>query len=235
VGSALFAAVLLARSPQFYPWLGPVIVALGIVAAALLVIPRPRLALAGVVLGVAVLLAGPAAYSFDTINTAYAGGDPQAGPQTRVEFAGLRPTDGRPADGPPRAGFPGQPGAGGPPAFGSVTFDDQVISFLAAHHTTERWLVAVTSSAEAAPLQLATGVPVMAIGGFNGGDDALTVEQLQAYVDAGQLRYIMLGGGLIGGVSGNAEFAALTAWVREHGTAVPNAGSGTLYDLRPAG
>ncbi|MDL2335512.1 MAG: glycosyltransferase family 39 protein [Chloroflexota bacterium] len=250
LGSAVLAAVLLARSPQFYPWLGPVIVALGIGAAALLVIPRPRLALAGAALGVAVLLIGPAAYSLDTISSAYAGGDPQAGPQTRAEFAGLRPTDGLPGvgfptggrppdgfpgDGRPTDGLPdGQPG-GGPPAFGSVKFDDELISFLESNHTSEIWLVAVTSSAEAAPLQLATGVHVMAIGGFNGGDDALTVDRLQAYVDAGQLRFIVLGGGLIGGAGGNAQFAALTAWVQEHGTPVPNAGSGTLYDLRPSG
>jgi hypothetical protein len=75
----------------------------------------------------------------------------------------------------------------------------------------------------------------MAIGGFNGGDDALTVEQLQSYVESGQLRYIVLGGGFIGGGNSNAQFAALTDWVEAHATPVPNAGGGTLYDLRPAG
>ena len=110
-----------------------------------------------------------------------------------------------------------------------------MISFLTANHATETWLVAVPSSAEAAPLQLATGIPVMAIGGFNGGDDALTVEQLQAYVDSGQLRYIILGGALIGGPNTSNDLRALSDWVEAHGTLVSNAGGGTLYDLQPAG
>ena len=255
-GSALLAAVLLAHSPDFYPSLGIVIVALGMIAAALLLFTASRVAIAGAALGLAVVLMGPSAYAIDTLNTAYSGGDPHAGPQARSELGALGPGNGRPGvgvgfpgnpgDGRPGGGFPGggfpgggfpgggQPGAGGFPA-GGATADNALISFLAANHTTETWLVAVSSSADAAPLQLATGVPVMAIGGFNGSDDALTVEQLQAYVESGQLRYIILGGAQFGGPSGRTQFAAVTSWVEQHGTPVPDVGSGTLYDLRPAG
>jgi 4-amino-4-deoxy-L-arabinose transferase-like glycosyltransferase len=116
---------------------------------------------------------------------------------------------------------------------GTGSADSALISYLQAHHAGETWLVAVTSSAEAAPLQLATGVPVIAIGGFNGGDDALNVDQLRAYVESGQLRYIMLGGQRIGDANGTSS--ELTTWVTANGTPVSDVGSGTLYDLRPSG
>ena len=249
-GSALVAALLLVRTPDFYPWLAPAIVVVGVGAAGLLVLPQPRLAVAGAALAMAALLAGPAAYALDTINSAHSGGDPQAGPITS-ELAGFRPGDGLPGvfpgDGQPGVlpgdgrpgGFPpgGRPGinpgdGAGPAGPGGGSVDDALISYLEAHHASETWLVAVASSGEAAPLQLATGVPVMAIGGFNGGDAALTVDQLQAYVESGQLRYIMLGGERIGGAGGSSS--ELTTWVTAHGTRVSDVGSGTLYDLRPS-
>ena len=70
----------------------------------------------------------------------------------------------------------------------------------------------------------------MAMGGFSGGDDALTVEQLKAYVANGQLRYVLLGGE-DGGFRGSAS---IDQWVTTHGTQVTSAGGGTLYDLAGA-
>jgi 4-amino-4-deoxy-L-arabinose transferase-like glycosyltransferase len=237
-GTAVLAAVLLARTPDFLPWLGVTIFALGVVAAALLLLPARRLALAGAVLGVAVLVTGPSAYAADSINRSYSGGDPQAGPVANDLFAGGPPPfgfpgDGRPGDGRPGDGRPpvGAGGFGGP---GQTSVDLALVSYLTANHGTETWLVAVPSSAQAAPIQLTTGMPVMAIGGFNGGDGALTLDLLRAYVANGQLRYIMLGGGDIGGPSNSTAYAALTTWVRANGTLVPNVGIGQLYDLSPS-
>ena len=98
----------------------------------------------------------------------------------------------------------------------------------------ETWLVAVTSAGEAADLQLKSGVPVMATGGFSGGDDALTVDQLKAYVAQGQLRYIVLGGQGRGGPDGGGS-SQMSQWVQDHGTVVTVVGNGTLYDLAGAG
>jgi 4-amino-4-deoxy-L-arabinose transferase-like glycosyltransferase len=248
-GTALLAAVLLTRTPSFYPWLAPVIVATGVGTAVLLLIPRRRLAMAGLILALATILAGPAAYAFDTMNTAYAGGDPSAGPAARSDLTGFAPGGGRPnwfandgrpgtfpgdgRPGTPPDGNPGvNPGGSVPGAPGVATYDKELLSYLVSHHAGETWLVAVNSSGEAAPLQLASGVPVMSIGGFNGGDSALSVEQLQKYVESGQLRYLVLAGERFG--SAGSDYAALSIWVRDHGTLVLDVGGGTLYDLRPS-
>jgi 4-amino-4-deoxy-L-arabinose transferase-like glycosyltransferase len=249
-GSAALATILLLRTPNVYPWLAPAVAVAGVAAAVLLLVPRRRLAVAGAVLAFSALLAGPAVYALETMNTAYSAGDPQAGPATAAGFTALpgnpgqvgQPGDGTTIDGRP-AGFPGgapdgarpdanPDGAPGPAVPGVGSVDDALISYLAVHHGSETWLVAVSSSSEAAPIQLATGLPVMAVGGFSGGDAALTVDQLQAYVESGQLRYILLGSQRIGGSDG--QFSALTAWVTEHGSLVTEVGSGALYDLQPA-
>ena len=125
-GSAVLAWSLLDRSPAFVPGLGVVVVA---VAALVLVIvalrPRPDRApaqLGAIVLGLAVLLAGPAAYAAYTMTTAYGGGDPAAGPATAGVrggpggFGGGFATGAQPgaiAGTQPLGGFGGGPGGGG--------------------------------------------------------------------------------------------------------------------------
>jgi len=79
------------------------------------------------------------------------------------------------------------------------------------------WLVAVPSAQEASTIILLTGRPVIAMGGFTGGDPAMTVDELQRYVREGRLRYIILGGRM--GPGGGAN-SAVTAWVQKNGTAV---------------
>jgi 4-amino-4-deoxy-L-arabinose transferase-like glycosyltransferase len=77
------------------------------------------------------------------------------------------------------------------------------------------------------------GLPVMAWGGFNGGDPILTVDRISQMADQGRLRFVLLqegGGGRpltasAQGLTGTAaaDFArrqALPAWVREHGSRV---------------
>ena len=53
-----------------------------------------------------------------------------------------------------------------------------------------------------AGLQLASGVPVMPMGGFMGSDPAPTLAQFQEYVATGQVRYFVEGGGPGGGMGG---------------------------------
>ncbi|MFF9751866.1 ArnT family glycosyltransferase [Streptomyces sp. NPDC014344] len=97
------------------------------------------------------------------------------------------------------------------------------------------WAAAAVGAQNAASYQLATGEPVMAIGGFNGTDPSPTLAQFQQYVEDGRIHYFVSGGGGGGGMGGGTGASArITAWVRATFKEV-TAGSTTLYDLtRPA-
>ena len=68
-----------------------------------------------------------------------------------------------------------------------------LIAFLQANHHGERFLLATPSAQLASPLIIATGEPVMAMGGFHGLDPILTPERLARLVEERQVRFIMLG------------------------------------------
>ncbi|MFD6873231.1 MULTISPECIES: glycosyltransferase family 39 protein [unclassified Streptomyces] len=53
------------------------------------------------------------------------------------------------------------------------------------------WAAAAVGSQNAASYQLASGEPVMPIGGFNGSDPSPTLEQFQAYVKAGRIHWFI--------------------------------------------
>jgi 4-amino-4-deoxy-L-arabinose transferase-like glycosyltransferase len=94
------------------------------------------------------------------------------------------------------------------------------------------WVAAAVGSNSAAGLQLATGLPVMPIGGFNGSDPSPTLEQFQRYVAEDKIHYF-LGGGGPGGMQadGGADSAAeIAAWVQETYQAT-TIGGVTVYDL----
>ncbi|MDQ3871841.1 MAG: hypothetical protein M3301_09545 [Chloroflexota bacterium] len=83
---------------------------------------------------------------------------------------------------------------------------------------------------EAASIQLATRLPVMAMGGFSGGDPAPTLQQLKYYVASGQLRYVLIGGR--GGPGPSSS--DVTDWVTANGKVVAEVGGGAFYDLSGA-
>ena len=72
----------------------------------------------------------------------------------------------------------------------------------------------------------------MTIGGFTGSDPTPTVAELAAMVKAGELRYVLVGGGGMGGPAGSSS-SELATWAEAHGTAVTDAGvtNGTLYEV----
>ncbi|GGV01461.1 hypothetical protein GCM10010182_18720 [Actinomadura cremea] len=108
------------------------------------------------------------------------------------------------------------PGGAGGPGLGGV--DEQMIDYLEENQGDATWLVAVSSAQEASQIILRTGRAAIAMGGFTGGDPAMTVDRLRELVEDGKLRYIVLGGRM-GGPGGRGD-ADVTAWVREHGTLV---------------
>ena len=87
-------------------------------------------------------------------------------------------------------GFGGQGGPGG-----GNQIDQQLLSYLEKNQGSTKYLVAVTSSQTADPIIISTGKPVMALGGFSGNDDILTVSQLAQLVKNGTVRYFLLDGG----------------------------------------
>ncbi|HKC07179.1 MAG TPA: hypothetical protein VKJ67_09945, partial [Methylomirabilota bacterium] len=122
-----------------------------------------------------------------------------------------------------------------------------LIAFLRVNHHGERFLLATPSAQLASPVIIATGEPVMAMGGFHGLDPILTTERLARLVAERQVRFVMLGDLSIASRFMGAEAAGrpLADWVRAHGRPVDPAlwsgpaaafGRGVrrqLYDLNP--
>ncbi|MFC5825341.1 ArnT family glycosyltransferase [Nonomuraea insulae] len=94
------------------------------------------------------------------------------------------------------------------------------------------WVAATVGSNNAAGYQLASGRPVMAVGGFNGTDPAPTVEQFKQYVAEKKIHYFVgTGTGGAGRSTGGSDDAAeIAAWVQETFTAT-TVGSTTVFDL----
>ena len=239
LASAIWAWALLARTPDFAPGLGSAILVVGAVTAALIAMPsrlvRGRLAMAALALAFAALLAGPAAYAHDTMGSALSGGDPSAGPTVPGSEA-----IGGGRVGPPGGGGVGGLGGAGVGGPGGAAVDQDVLDYLVTNRGDATWIVAVSGSGSAAPIQLATGLPVMTMGGFNGGDASPTLTEFQAYVANGQIRFLIAGGdgpgggmpgGMPGGPGSNGE---VTSWATANCTAVIVSGT-TIYDCAPAG
>jgi hypothetical protein len=103
------------------------------------------------------------------------------------------------------------------------------------------WVAATSSAQTAAPIELATGRSVMAIGGFTGSDPAMTLARFRALVLAGKIGYYIAGGDGPGGGPGGAgpgggsdSAASISSWVEGTFTATTIGGT-TVYDLHTSG
>jgi hypothetical protein len=67
------------------------------------------------------------------------------------------------------------------------------------------WTAATVGSNSAAGVQIASGEPIMAVGGFNGTDPAPTLAQFQQWVEQGKIHYFLGGGGFGGGRFGGSR------------------------------
>ena len=231
--SAIWAYILLDRSPDWNPGLKVVILAFGLGAVALItagpVRSRPLATAVGSV-AIFAALAGPAAYTLDTVTASHTGAIPSAGPALATTgFAAGPPNGGR--FGPPQTGTAFGPPRGGTAPGGNFLQASQVSSELAAMLETGassyRWVVATIDANSAAGYELATGEPAMAVGGFNGSDPAPSLAQFQDYVGKGQIHYF-IAGGMRG--SGAGSGSQITAWVIVNFTPT-TVGGVTVYDL----
>jgi len=136
--------------------------------------------------------------------------------------------------GPGAGTFPGggtRPGAGGGPGglSGNTQVSSALVKLLGQNAGRYQWVAATVGTQSAAPLQLATRHPVMAIGGFNGSDPAPTLAQFQKLVAAGKIHWFVgESSSSFGGGTGTA--AQITSWVAAHYQA-RSVGGITVYDL----
>ncbi|MFD3614280.1 glycosyltransferase family 39 protein [Streptomyces sp. NPDC058676] len=284
VAGAAWGYVLLNRTPDYLPWLKWLVLIGGLVAAlGLIFVARlgRQLALAAASLGIVASLAGPAAYTLSTVNSAHTGSIPTAGPAGASMMGGRGGGPGGGTGGFPGGGqnqqngngntqgngFPGG-GTGGFPGGGQnqqngngttqgngapggrtgdgggmgggggvggllngATVTDEAKKLLETDADQYTWAAAAIGAQNAASYQLATGDPVMAIGGFNGTDPSPTLAQFKQYVADGKIHYFIssgTGGGMGGSSDGTS--AQITTWIEANFKKV-TVGSATFYDL----
>ncbi|WAL66012.1 glycosyltransferase family 39 protein [Amycolatopsis cynarae] len=207
--------ILLDRDSSWLPWLRYLVLVLAALVTGALLFGADRLRRAGVVLAAAAVVSGmlgSTAYAITTASTGHTGSTPASGPGTRGGFGGM-------------GGGPGGAGAGRGDGQGQTS--SAVIALLKA--TTTKWAAATNGSQEAAGLALNSDKSVMAIGGFNGGDPAPTLEQFKQYVAKGEITYYVSGG--MGGFGGDrGGTGSIASWVQDNYTSTTVGGT-TVYDL----
>jgi len=134
---------------------------------------------------------------------------------------------------PPSGGAPTAGGLGGGGLLDASTPGTQLTALLKKDSQRYTWVAATVGAQSAAGYQLATGDPVMSLGGFNGSDPYPTLVEFQALVRAGRVHYFIAGGTRGGGGAGSSSMSAITSWVASTYTS-QTVGGITLYDLTKA-
>ncbi|MEV0144614.1 MULTISPECIES: glycosyltransferase family 39 protein [unclassified Nonomuraea] len=205
---------------------------------------------------IAVSLAGPAAYAVDTAASPHTGAIPTAGPSTGgfgpgafrgggapgMGRMGAQPGPGRPGGAPQGMGRDGMGGgmrgrAGGMGGLlDAAAPSAELTTLLKSGAASYTWAAATVGSNNAAGYQLATGLPVMAVGGFNGTDPAPTLARFKQFVAEKKIHYFVGSGmGMSGraapsGGGGSDDAARIATWVQETFTATTVSGV-TVFDL----
>lgn len=118
----------------------------------------------------------PAYWSYSTLTYAGNGSDPTAGPNVSRSLGNNN--------------FPGNFAGFGQTG---TNVNEKLLSFLKSHYQ-GGYLLATQNATTAAPYILATGLPVMAMGGFRGTDPAITASQLEKLAEAGKVKYFLVSG-----------------------------------------
>ncbi len=242
---------LLSSAADYVPWLRWMVLLVGVAAAgAVMVLPELELRhttgrRAGVFAGVLLVLtalAGPTAYSVSTISEAHAGALPSAGPAGAGGFGGRGGGMGGPPGGQAGTanGAPGSTTRGGGMGGGFLGgggtsgVSSELVTFLQQGANGYTWAAAAVTANGAAPVQIASEVPVMAIGGFNGTDPAPSLAEFQQLVAQGKVHYFVgSGGGGFGGGRGGTS-SDISTWVEQNFQS-QTIGSTTVYDLTSNG
>ncbi|WP_432832064.1 glycosyltransferase family 39 protein [Dactylosporangium sp. CA-092794] len=244
--TAVWSYLLLNRSADFHPWLRFAVLATGALGAAGILLSQQlgrSLRLAAAVVALFAVLAGPIAYSLNTAATPHTGSIVTAGPTVAGGMGGRGfpggggafPGGGT-AGGFNGGGFTGRgTGGGGGGGMGGLlnatTPGSEVVAALRQDSGKYTWVAAAVGSNNASGYQLATELPVMAIGGFNGSDPTPSLAQFQQYVHEGKIHYFIGGAGFGGRSNGGSSASAeIAAWV-EANYQSQTIGNTVLYDL----
>ncbi|MBJ7287812.1 glycosyltransferase family 39 protein [Williamsia sp.] len=238
------AWVILDRTSDFQGWLRWVVVVLTVLLVLALVAEKFTtgrvFGRAIVAVAVIVGLAGPTAYTINTVATSRTGGLASAGPQ-RSPLDAFGSGRGGPGGMPGGPSLPGAPGQSLPPAeraaaatalrrsFTGEPPPRAVTDLLGRDAANHRWAAAAVSALSASGYQLALERPVMPVGGFSGGDPSPTLAQFQRYVAQGDIGWFIGGGGFM--MRGNGTAAQIAAWVQTNYRAQTIDGV-TIYDLQ---
>ncbi len=174
-GTAAWSAALLGRTEGYAPGLATAVLVLGAVSAVALLLAAVLVVKARVLMGAAIVaatiavLAGPTAYALSTIGRSVTGNQAVAGPATGRTTIG-----------------------GGDTA---LTADEPLLAYLEENRGSAEFLVAVEGSAASVPIILATGEPVVTLGGYKQRDPTPTAAQLAGMVEAGELHHVLVGEG----------------------------------------
>ncbi|AOR30331.1 mannosyltransferase [Streptomyces fodineus] len=210
--TAAWGAYLAGQFRSFVPWLAPTVAVLAVAAVVLLLLTRPgrpraggRLALAGPAASLAALLLAPSAWAVQVFNPAYrtsvmgtvgptgtgrglSAARPGPGWSGRAARDGARGTD--------LSGYGGRGGLRGSADSGTLSADQRrLLDYTRAHQGSATYTFVTGGWSTASPYILATGAHVVSLGGFSGRVPYPTEERFRQLVDAGKVRYVLLGGG----------------------------------------
>jgi len=194
-----------------------------VAAAAVLVLERmfpPVLSSIALCVAIAGGLAAPASYSIQTALTPHVGSIVTAGPV----WTGMA----NPSNPAPRPGGGAQVGTG--LLSDGTTVSSDMVTLLSSNAGSYTWVAATIGGQNTASYQLATGYPVMAVGGFTGSDPSPTLDKFKALVAQGKIHYYIPATG-VGPQSGGPNISRdIQPWVASTFKA-QTVGGITLYDL----
>jgi 4-amino-4-deoxy-L-arabinose transferase-like glycosyltransferase len=130
--------------------------------------------------------------------------------------------------------YSGQPS--GPANGGGVQVNQALLGYLEANTRDTKYLIAVPSAMQGSDFVLATGRPVLYLGGFMGRDPVVTGDDLARLVAAGELRYIYWNrDGDNGFGAGDSSQSSISTWVARSCMAIEDFGMVTQNAGAPDG
>ncbi|MEA5453418.1 glycosyltransferase family 39 protein [Sinomonas sp. JGH33] len=207
LATMLMNLIIIGLYTRGYAFLADAIVLMGAVACAGLVLSRtPPLIIARVIAGLtaAALMTGPLVWSAVTASSGHVGSAPNAGPPGVIgvtdspDHRGLLPSMTPPSES----------------IMLGVTPNAELAGRIDSATTQTGWNAAAVGGQNAALATLATGVPVLPLGGFDGSDPTPTLEQFQQLVVQGRVGGLVLGTLPLGAQNGS-ESQRIVDWVQK--------------------